>query len=153
MLLAQEAFWKLSLDGASRTTTYTSGVVILFISPQGDLIPHAFTIARHCFNNIAEYQAIIMGMEIALSMGIRHLKIFGDSKLIVNQVNEDYEVRKPDILPYHRRAKSLMPQFAHVTVTYIARSLNSKADALASIAIAMAMPVRGTMKISSEKGD
>lgn len=56
----------------------TSGVDILFISPQGDLIPHALIIAKHCFNNIAEYQAIIMGMEIVLSMGIRHLEIFGD---------------------------------------------------------------------------
>ena len=77
------------------------GVGILFRSPQGDLIPHAFTIEKHCSNNIVEYQVIIMGMEIALSMGIGHLEIFGDSKLIVNQVNGDYEVRRPNILPYH----------------------------------------------------
>ena len=42
-----------------------------------------------------------MGMEIALAMRIRHLEIFGDSKMIVNQINGEYEVRKPDILPYH----------------------------------------------------
>ena len=42
-----------------------------------------------------------MGMEIALAMGIRSLEIFGDFKLIVNQINGEYEVRKLDILPYH----------------------------------------------------
>lgn len=60
----------------------------------------------------------------------------------------DYEVRKPDILPYHQQAKSLMPQFAHVIVTHIARSLNSKVDVLASIAAAMAMPVGVHCEIS-----
>ncbi|XXG53722.1 hypothetical protein AAC387_Pa03g1777 [Persea americana] len=117
-----------------------SGVGILFVSPQGGLVPHSFTIAKHCSNNIAEYQVVIMGMEIALAMGIRCLEIFRDSKLIVNQINGEYEVRKPDIMPYHRRAKALTPQFSHITVTHIARSLNSKADALASIAAAMAVP-------------
>ena len=61
-----------------------------------------------------------MGMEIALTMGIRHIKIFGDSKLIVNQINGENEVRKLDILPYHRRARALIPQLSHVTVMHIA---------------------------------
>lgn len=120
--MTQEACWKLFFDGASRATEYgtrTSGVGILFISPQGDLIPHAFTIAKHCSNNIAKYQVIIIGVEIALSMGIRHLENFEDSKLIVNQINGDYEVRKPNIMPYHQQAKSLMLQFAHVIVIHI----------------------------------
>lgn len=67
VLLTQEAFWQLFFDGASRATEYgigTSGIGILFISPQGNLIPNAFTIAKHDSNNIAEYQVIIMGMEI-----------------------------------------------------------------------------------------
>ena len=81
-----------------------------------------------------------MGMEIALATGIRHLEIFRDNKLIVNQINGEYEVRKPNILPYHQRSKALMPQFSYITITHIAGSLNSKADALAGITTAMAVP-------------
>ncbi|XXG89162.1 hypothetical protein AAC387_Pa12g1233 [Persea americana] len=117
-----------------------SGVGILFVSPQGDLIPHVFTLVNHYSNNIAEYQDIIMGMEITLSTGIWRLEIFGDSKLIVNQINGEYEVRKPDSLSYHRWEKALIPQFSYITVTHVARSLNAKADALASIVAAMAVP-------------
>ncbi|KAJ8644284.1 hypothetical protein MRB53_006032 [Persea americana] len=103
--------------GASRTTEYrigVSGVGILFVSPQGDLIPHIFTLANHCSNNIAEYQSVIMGMEIALATRIKRLEIFGNSKPIVNQINGKYE-------------------------SHIARSLNAKADALAGNAAAMAV--------------
>ncbi|XXG47195.1 hypothetical protein AAC387_Pa02g1875 [Persea americana] len=107
--------------GASRMTEYrigVSGVGILFVSPQGDLIPHVFTLANHCSNNIAEYQSVIMGMEIALATRIKRLEIFGNSKPIVNQINGEYEVRKPGILPYHRLAKTLIPQFSYITVTH-----------------------------------
>ncbi|KAJ8622151.1 hypothetical protein MRB53_030680 [Persea americana] len=90
--------------------------------------------------NLGEYEAIIMGMEIALTTGIKRFEIFGDSKLIVSQINGKYDVRKPDILPYHRWVKTLIPQFSYITVMHIARSLNAKADSLADIAATMVVP-------------
>ncbi|XXG68858.1 hypothetical protein AAC387_Pa06g1855 [Persea americana] len=55
----------------------------------------------------AEYQALIIGLELALESGITMLEAFGDSQLIVNQMNQEYEIRKPDLLPYYNKAQSL----------------------------------------------
>ncbi|XXG82950.1 hypothetical protein AAC387_Pa10g0821 [Persea americana] len=81
-----------------------------------------------------------MGMEIALTTGIKRFEIFGDSKLMVSQINGKYDVRKPDILPYHRWVKTLIPQFSYITIMHITRSLNAKADSLADIAATMVVP-------------
>jgi len=90
-------------DGASRMNgrkEQSSGVGIFFITPEGHLIPHSFALLEPCSNNVAEYQVLIMGMELA----IRRLKVRGDSLLIVNQMNNVYEVTKPSLRsPYHQR--------------------------------------------------
>ena len=95
--------WAMYFDDASRMNgrkEQSSGVGIFFITPEGHLIPHSFALLQPCSNNVAEYQALIMGMELA----IRRLEVRGDSLLIVNQMNNVYEVRKPSLRsPYHRR--------------------------------------------------
>ncbi|MGV7988771.1 reverse transcriptase-like protein [Mycobacterium kansasii] len=77
---------------------------MIFITPQGDLLPCSFTLCTICTNNEAEYRALIIGMEIAHQMGIKLLHIFGDSKLIINQLTIEFEVRKQELLPYCRKA-------------------------------------------------
>ena len=90
-------------DGATRTNEKgkpISGISILFVSPDKYMIPQAFSLLEPCSNNAAEYQALIIGLELALESGITMLEAFGDSQLIVNQMNQEYEIRKPDLLPY-----------------------------------------------------
>ena len=77
-------------DGATRTNEKgkpISGIGILFVSPDKYMIPHAFSLLEPCSNNAAEYQALIIGLELALESGITMLEAFGDSQLIVNQMN------------------------------------------------------------------
>ncbi|MGV7989178.1 ribonuclease HI family protein, partial [Mycobacterium kansasii] len=73
-----------------------------------------------CTNNEAEYRALIIGMEIAQQMEIKLLHIFGDSKLIINQLTTEFEVRKQELLPYCRKAQQL-----HVEIKNIPRSENA----------------------------
>lgn len=90
--------WEMYFDGASRMNRrkeQSSGVGIIFITPEGHLLPHSFALLEPCSNNVAEYQALIMGMELARELAIRRLEVRGDSLLIVNQMNNVYEVRKP----------------------------------------------------------
>ncbi|KAJ8622006.1 hypothetical protein MRB53_030535 [Persea americana] len=61
------------------------------------MIPHAFSLLEPCSNNAAEYQALIIGLKLALESGITMLEAFGDSQLIINQMNQKYEIRKPPI--------------------------------------------------------
>lgn len=98
--------WEIYFDGATRTNSneeLTSGVGKLFITPEGHMIPHSFSLTESCSNNVAEYQALIMGMEMAHEISIDPLEVCGDSKLIVNQMNGKYEVKKPNFLLYHKK--------------------------------------------------
>ena len=61
-----------------------------------------------CSNNVAEYEAIIIGLELAIEMHIDQLEVFGDSKLIIQQINGQYEVRNAKLLPLYQRTKNLM---------------------------------------------
>lgn len=94
-------------DGASRiiqAKEQVIGIGVLLIDHNGYLSPHAFTLAKSCSNNIAEYQALIIGKELAIALHITHLHSFGDSQLIINQHRGEYEIRKPDIRPYYHKA-------------------------------------------------
>ena len=61
-----------------------SGVVLL--SPQNYMIPHVFSLTELCSNNIAKYNALLIGMQLTEEIGVKNLKANSDSKLIINQV-------------------------------------------------------------------
>ena len=72
----------------------------MFISPQNHVLPRAFSLTESCSNNVAEYNALLIGLQLAHGMGVRYLEAYGDSKLIINQVKGEYEVRHEDLVPY-----------------------------------------------------
>jgi len=80
--------WQLFFDGASRTGPQghvIAGVGVVLVSPQNYVIPRAFSLTEPCSNNVAEYNALLIGMQIAGEIGVKNLEAYGDSKLIVNQ--------------------------------------------------------------------
>ncbi|KAM2766319.1 hypothetical protein COP1_022238 [Malus domestica] len=87
-----------------------------------------------CSNNVAEYQALIIGLQMAINMEIIALEIYGDSKLIINQLLTEYEVRKDDLVPYFRLATQLLQRFEAVTLEHVPRKENQMADALTNLA-------------------
>ncbi|CAL8989853.1 unnamed protein product [Prunus brigantina] len=95
--------WQLYFDGAARRNGAGAGLV--FITPSGGLIPYSFSLLALCSNNVAEYEALIIGLEIALEMHIDGLQAYGDSQLVVRQLNGQYAVRNATLIPYHERAK------------------------------------------------
>ncbi|XP_074298269.1 uncharacterized protein LOC141629111 [Silene latifolia] len=98
--------WQMYFDGAARQDGAGAGVV--FVTPQNHLMPYAFTLTQLCTNNMAEYQALILGLQMAIEIGVRDMDIYGDSELVVNQVLGEYEVKKEDLIPYHQRALHLL---------------------------------------------
>ncbi|KAM1282220.1 hypothetical protein ACFX2I_022708 [Malus domestica] len=92
-----------------------------------------------CSNNVTEYQALIIGLQMAINMGITALEIFGDSKLIINQLLTEYEVRKDDLIPYFRLATQLLQEFETMTLKHVPRKENQMADALANLASSMTL--------------
>ncbi|KAM2769772.1 hypothetical protein PS2_012481 [Malus domestica] len=76
---------------------------------------------------------------MAINMGITAFEIFGDSKLIINQLLTDYEMKKDDLIPYFQLATQLLQEFETVTLEHVPRKENQMADALANLASSMTL--------------
>src|SRR5436853_1651241 len=99
--------WQMYFDGASRTNHQgepVEGVGVVYISTQHHVIPRAFTLTEPCTNNVAEYNALLIGLQMAQQLGVENLQAYGDSELVVNQLRGEYEVRSNDLTPYFSSA-------------------------------------------------
>ena len=94
--------WEMYFDGAARSDGAGAGAV--FISPEKHVLTYSFILTQLCSNNMAEYQALILGLQMAFRMGIKDLDIYGDSQLVIKQLLEEYEVKKHDLISYYRCA-------------------------------------------------
>ncbi|XP_057803303.1 uncharacterized protein LOC131018607 [Salvia miltiorrhiza] len=129
--------WWMFFDGASHREGVGAGIV--FVSPERQVLPYSFTLTENCSNNVAEYQALILGLEMTLDMQRSHLKVYGDSKLAVNQILGLYEVKKPELLPYVKYARKIIGWLGDVELEHIPRNENKQADALAKLVSTIAM--------------
>ncbi|XP_050887661.1 uncharacterized protein LOC127092806 [Lathyrus oleraceus] len=124
--------WTLVLDGASNSLG--NGVRVVITSPTGFHIPFTTKIYFDCTNNMAKYEACIYGIEAAIDLRINHIEVFGDSALVISQVNGDWETRHPNLIPYQEHVMKLIPYFEEITFNHIPREENHLADALAILA-------------------
>lgn len=99
-------------------------------------------------NNVAEYNALLIGLQLAQQMGIQYFKAYSDSKLIVNQVKREYEVRHEDLIPYHHVAIKLAKSFDCFYISHVSRLQNTKADTLAALAATLGLPANTTYRLT-----
>ena len=99
------------------------------------------------FHNVAEYNALLIGMQIADEIGVKNLEAYGDSKLIVNQVCREYEVRHEDLVLYHNAIIHMAERFKNFYIDHVPRQQNAHTDALASLAASLALPAGATEKV------
>jgi ribonuclease H / adenosylcobalamin/alpha-ribazole phosphatase len=99
-------------------------------------------------HHVAEYRALIRGLETALSRGVEHLRVCLDSALLVNQLTGKAQVKAEHLKPLHKRAASLIRQFADIKIAWVPRKANAEADALASTPLG---PLRAKPKPSIEE--
>jgi ribonuclease HI len=126
-----DLMWTLKFDGSSTSTSSGAGVVL--IREDGETIAKSFKLDFFCFNNASEYEAYITGLAIAHGMGIKHLKVIGDSNLIIYQAKGEFSLKEPSLAPYRALAQRLEGKFATFEVTHALRSENRYADALAAL--------------------
>ncbi|XP_009601708.2 uncharacterized protein [Nicotiana tomentosiformis] len=128
MVVKVQPPWKMYFDGSAHREGAGAGVV--FVTSQGEVQPYSFTLTQICSNNVAEYQALILGLEMAVDMKQLQLQVYSDSQLVVNQLLGSYEVKKPELRPYHNYAKKLMGWIGDVIIQHVLRKENKKDDAL-----------------------
>ena len=101
-----------------------AGVGVVFISPQNHVLPRAFSLTESYSNNMAEYNALLIGLQLAHGMWARYFEAYGDSKLIVNQVKGEYEIRHEDLVPYYHTVIELANLFDGFYIGHLSRSQN-----------------------------
>lgn len=123
--------WKLEFDGASNSPWHEIKAVLISLR-----VGYTIFTRRLCFdcmNNVAEYEACIMGVEASIDLRIKILEIYGDSTLVIYQVKGEWETRHPKLIPHHAYVIELMKYFEEITFHYILREENQVADALATL--------------------
>lgn len=90
--------WKLVFDGASNALGHGVGVVIT--TPNGNHLPFTARLCFDCTNNIADYEACILGLEVAIDLRVKILEVFGDSALVIFQIKGEWETRHTNLIPY-----------------------------------------------------
>lgn len=125
----------LHIDGASRGNPGEAGFGVYVSAPSGQEIASLYGYLGRATNNVAEYQALLHALEYALRRGASRARVFSDSELVVKQVNGQYRVKHPDMIPLHDRAKRLMARFEDVRLQHVRREANRDADRLANEAL------------------
>ncbi|TKC13480.1 reverse transcriptase-like protein [Robertmurraya kyonggiensis] len=124
--------WEMYFDGSVMKTG--AGAGLLFISPRGEHVRYVVRLNFPASNNMAEYEALLAGLKIALELGIKRLDIRGDSQLVVDQVMKESSCHDEKMAAYCQAVRKLEDKFDGLELHHIARRYNEEADELAKIA-------------------
>jgi ribonuclease HI len=119
-------------DGAARGNPGPAGSGALLVAPDGTRLAEIARPLGHATNNVAEYTALVLGLEEARRLGIEELDVRMDSLLVVRQMQGLWKIKHPGLKPLALRAGALLAQFKDRTIEHIPREENSEADKLAN---------------------
>ena len=133
--LFQKFSWKLYVDGASGAGGSSAGIMLK--GPGEFKVCYALRLGFKASNNVAEYEALINGMMVAMEVGATDLEVNSDSQLVVNQITGAYQARDPTMQSYLAKVKAIEAEFIDQGVTIkfqrIPREENEEADLLSRL--------------------
>ncbi len=122
------------IDGAARGNPGPAGAGIV-LKQGGKIIKSLYKYLGDATNNVAEYSALISGLQEAIALGYKNAEIYLDSELVAQQIKGDYRVKDANMKTLFDRAVSLINGFENVKIIKIERRQNTEADKLANKAI------------------
>src|SRR5882757_1936665 len=130
-------------DGSAAKVGAGAGVYI--ISPiQGDFKALSYKLTFECTNNVAEYEALLLGLHALKDLGAQRIRVLGDSELVINQVNDSYQTRHLQMRAYRNEVWDMFGNFfIEHTIQVVPRHENSVADSLAVAIGKFETPVAG----------
>ena len=128
----------LYIDGASRGNPGPSGIGVVILGEDDKKLKEVYKYIGNTTNNIAEYNALVYGLDEALMLRADEVILNLDSELVVKQLNGEYKVRDANIRLFFDKALHILKSFKHFEINHIDRSLNKEADRLANKAINLA---------------
>jgi ribonuclease HI len=126
---------KLFGDGGSRGNPGPSASGYVILDMEDTVLVDEGVYLGVTTNNVAEYTALKLGLEVCLAMGVREVHVYLDSLLVVNQMKGIFKVRNRDLWPIHDAIKKLLPQFEQVSFKHVPREFNKLADAAVNRAL------------------
>jgi ribonuclease HI len=123
------------VDGGARGNPGPAGIGIVISDPDGNELARANDYIGEATNNVAEYRALLLGLEQASRLGTSEVRVVNDSELVARQVAGEYKVKKADLRPLHAQAIALLSRFDKWSISSVPRAENEVADLLVNDAI------------------
>jgi ribonuclease HI len=143
------SIWKMFFDRAS--SSEGAGAGVLFMSPSQEAISLSYKLEFETTNNVAEYEALVLGMRAAKEMGIREMAVFGDAELIIQQVRNVYQAKHPRLRSYRNEVWYLIDNFfSAFNISFVPREDNVVADSLAVSGSRFKIPLLSMVKYDVE---
>jgi ribonuclease HI len=119
-----------NVDGGARGNPGPAAVAAVVATPDGEVLEERSERIGKATNNVAEYRAVLLGIERARALGASELELVGDSELIVRQVLGDYRVKDAGLRPLHAQVRKALDGFDRWSIRHVRREENEAADAL-----------------------
>jgi broad specificity phosphatase PhoE/ribonuclease HI len=131
-------------DGGSRGNPGPAGYgAVVWDADRANVLAESKQAIGHATNNVAEYRALIAGLDDAAKLGASEAAVYMDSKLVVEQMSGRWKVKHPDLAQLHAQARTLASRFARISYAWIPRERNKHADRLANEAMDAAAGING----------
>jgi ribonuclease HI len=121
---------RVNVDGGSRGNPGPAAIAAVIQDGNGEVVEEQSEAIGTATNNVAEYRALLLGIERAAALGARRLEVIGDSELIVRQVNGEYKVKDDALRELHRQVQKALGGFEKWSVRHVRRDENAEADRL-----------------------
>jgi ribonuclease HI len=105
----------------------------LFIAPGGEQLKYALQLSFPASNNAAEYEALIHGLNIVVSLSIKKLMVYGDSLVVISQINKDWDCSTDSMGKYCAAVQKLEDKFEGLEFHHMERDRNTAADTLSKL--------------------
>lgn len=123
------------MDGGARGNPGPAAVGVVVSDPDGTVVEEVSERIGEATNNVAEYRALLRGLERAAALGADEVEVVNDSELVARQVAGDYRVKQPHLRPLHAEALAALGGFERWAVRPVPRARNARADALVNAAL------------------
>lgn len=124
-----------NVDGGARGNPGPAAIGAVVQDGEGKVLEQRGERIGKATNNVAEYRALLLGIERAAELGASELELVGDSELIVRQVKGEYKVKDATMRELHGRVKEALRPFPSWSIRHVKREQNSAADRLVNAAL------------------
>ena len=124
-----------NVDGGARGNPGPAAIGVVIRTAGGAVIAEASETIGVATNNVAEYTALLRGIELARQHGATELQIYGDSELVVRQVRGEYRVKDAGLKPLHAKVSDALGELDSWSIAHVRRERNAHADELVNAAL------------------